>query len=203
VQQLLIATCNAHKTHEFAEILGEEFEASDLSSVTGASQIEETGRTFEENAILKAVTVSQDRSALGRFVVADDSGLEVDALEGAPGIYSARYAGDEASDQANVEKLLRELTRHAPTTQRTARFRCVIALARDGKSLGTFEGIVEGVIVDLARGANGFGYDPIFVPQGFDKTFAELSAEAKNKISHRAKAIAKLREALLSNRYCD
>lgn len=187
--QLLLATRNAHKTREFAQLLGDEFEIADLSGA-GAPTIEETGHTFDENAILKAVAVSRDRDGL---VAADDSGLEVDVLDGAPGIFSARYAGANATDQENIDKLLRELSRHQ---QRCARFRCVIALARDGKLLGTFEGKVEGVIVDLARGSAGFGYDPVFRPDGFDKTFGELPAEIKNRISHRAKAIAALREAL-------
>jgi XTP/dITP diphosphohydrolase len=199
--RLLLATRNAHKTREFAEILGKDFEVSNLSSVRDAPEIKETGGSFEENAILKALAVSSLRSASGGLVVADDSGLEVDALHGAPGIYSARYAGENASDEANVDKLLRELSRqNLPASKRVARFRCVIALARAGKLLGTFEGLVKGAIVDLARGRNGFGYDPIFVPEGFDRTFAELSAEIKNKISHRAKAITRLREALRSNR---
>jgi XTP/dITP diphosphohydrolase len=199
--RLLLATRNAHKTREFAEILGKDFEVRDLSSVQGAPEIKETGGSFEENAILKALAVSQLRSASGGLVMADDSGLEVDALNGAPGIYSARYAGENASDEANVDKLLRELSRqNLPASKRTARFRCVIALARAGKLLGTFEGVAEGVIVDLARGRNGFGYDPIFVPEGFDWTFAELPAEIKNKISHRAKAITRLRAALRSDR---
>ena len=199
--RLLLATRNAHKTREFADILGDELEVSDLSKVANVPAIKETGRTFEENAILKAVDASQLRSASGGLVVADDSGLEVDALNGAPGIYSARYAGENASDEANVEKLLRALSRqNVPASKRTARFRCVIALARAGKLLGTFEGSVDGVIVDLARGGNGFGYDPIFVPEGFDRTFAELPTEIKNKISHRANAIASLREALRSSR---
>ena len=199
--RLLLATRNAHKTREFAEILGNDFQVSDLSSVRGAPEIKETGGSFAENAILKALAVSQLRSASGGLVVADDSGLEVDALHGAPGIYSARYAGENASDEANVDKLLRELSRqNVPASKRTARFRCVIALARAGKLLGTFEGLVEGAIVDLPRGRNGFGYDPIFAPEGFERTFAELPAEIKNKISHRAKAITRLREALRSDR---
>ena len=199
--RLLLATRNAHKTREFAEILGNDFQVSDLSSVRGAPEIKETGGSFAENAILKAVAASQLRSALGGLVVADDSGLEVDALNGAPGIYSARYAGENASDEANVDKLLRELSRqNVPASKRTARFRCVIVLARAGKLLGTFEGLVEGAIVDLPRGRNGFGYDPIFAPEGFERTFAELPAEIKNKISHRAKAITRLREALRSDR---
>src|SRR4029077_4195478 len=120
-----------------------------------------------------------------------------DALGGAPGIYSARYAGDNATDKDNVAKLLGELRRRSvPSHERSARFRCAIALAHAGKLLGTFEGVAEGVIIDLARGTGGFGYDPIFVPEGFDKTFAELPAETKNRISHRARAIASLREYL-------
>jgi XTP/dITP diphosphohydrolase len=194
VHQLLIATRNAHKTREFAEILGKEFEVYDFSSVVNAREVEETGTTFEENAVLKAISGSQDQSLL---VAADDSGLEVDALDGAPGIYSARYSGPDATDEQNVAKLLNELARRSvPPPKRTARFGCVIALARAGKLLDTFEGKVEGVIVDQPCGGNGFGYDPIFVPNGFDRTFAELPAETKNEISHRAQAARKLAHQL-------
>ena len=176
---------------EFRELLGSQFEISDLQSRPALTLPEETGSTFEQNAILKAVTVSK---AVDRLVIADDSGLEVDALGGAPGIYSARYAGGNASDRNNIDKLLGEL--RARNEKRSARFRCVIALARNGRLLGTFEGVVEGAIVDLPRGTNGFGYDPIFQPDGFEETFAEMAPELKNEISHRAKAIAALREAL-------
>jgi XTP/dITP diphosphohydrolase len=190
VHRLLIATRNPHKTREFAEILGKEFEVCDFSSVPDAREVEETGTTFEENAILKALAAAPDQPLL---VAADDSGLEVDALDGAPGIYSARYAGQDATDKQNVDKLLGELVRrNVPRPKLTARFRCVIALAREGKLMNTFEGAVEGVIIDLPRGEHGFGYDPIFVPKGFDRTFAELPAETKNKISHRAQAAHKL-----------
>jgi len=190
---LLLATRNPNKTREFAQILGNEFTVNDLSSGANAPKIEETGHTFEENAILKALAVSRDRSALGGLVAADDSGLEVDALGGAPGIYSARYAGENATDQENVAKLLRTLAeQNVPASKRTARFRCVIALARAGKLLGTFEGVAEGTIVDFARGQNGFGYDPVFLPSGFEETFAELPVETKNRISHRAQAACKL-----------
>jgi XTP/dITP diphosphohydrolase len=187
--ELLLATRNAYKRREFAELLGDDFEISDLSTSAGPP-IEETGDTFMENAVLKAVVASQDRQLL---VAADDSGLEVNALDGAPGILSARYAGDNATDRANIDKLLRELEGRS---ERSARFRCVIALARGGKSLGTFEGRINGIIVDPPRGENGFGYDPIFVPNGFDKTFAELPSEIKNQISHRARAIRALRAGL-------
>jgi XTP/dITP diphosphohydrolase len=135
--------------------------------------------------------------AVPTFVVADDSGLEVDALDRAPGIYSARYAGKNASDTENVEKLLQELrVLNVADEKRSARFRCVIALARSGKLLDTFEGVVEGNIVDSPRGTSGFGYDPVFQPTGFEQTFAEMPSELKNKISHRAQAIAALREGL-------
>ena len=194
---LVLATQNFHKTREFRELLGPTIHVTDLNSAPEIKIAEETGTTFAENAILKAASVSQDRHLQGRFVVADDSGLEVDALGGAPGIYSARYAGEEANDERNIEKLISGLhERKVPPEKRTARFRCVIALAQKGKLLGTFEGIVEGMIVDPPRGKNGFGYDPIFQPVGFKKTFAEMPAELKNRISHRGKAIAALSKAL-------
>src|SRR6266571_3605768 len=185
--QLIVATRNAHKTREIQRILGPVFTISDLSAHPKIPDIRENGKSFEENAILKAVGAS--RHLLG-FIVADDSGLEVDALGGAPGIFSARYAGENATDKKNMDRLLGEVARAwADETKRSARFRCVIALARQGELLGTFEGIVEGTIVERARGLHGFGYDPIFVPRGFEETFAELPAEVKNTISHRAKAI--------------
>jgi XTP/dITP diphosphohydrolase len=187
---LLLATRNAYKTREFAQILGDTFRVSDLAEYPEIPKLIESGKTFEENAILKALAASQDRHLL---VMADDSGLEVDALGGAPGIYSARYAGEKATDQQNIDKLLRELARQDLTTSlRAARFRCVIALARDGKLLRTFEGCTEGTIVDPPRGRKGFGYDPIFRPDGFEPTFAELPSEIKNQISHRALAVFKL-----------
>jgi XTP/dITP diphosphohydrolase len=189
--ELLLATRNQHKTREVAQLLGDEFQIIDLAGVA-IGKIEETGNSFAENATLKAIAVSKGRELR---VIADDSGLEVEALGGAPGIYSARYAGENASDTDNVDKLLREL-RNVPDEKRSARFRCVIALAQNGTVLGTFEGVVEGTIVDLPRGTNGFGYDPVFQPSGFAQTFAEMPASLKNKISHRAKAIAALREAL-------
>ncbi len=199
MQPLLLATRNANKTREFRELLGKDFDVHDLSFFDEMAIPKESGRTFEENAILKAVAASQDRRVQDRHLlaVADDSGLEVDALGGAPGIFSARYAGEHASDKENIDKLLSELVRrNVPLDQRSARFRCVIALAREGKVLGKFEGIVEGSIVDLPRGSRGFGYDPIFLPNGFDKTFGELPIELKNRISHRARAIRAFRAGL-------
>ena len=194
IRQLLLATRNAHKTREFAEILGPEFGVRDLSAEMETPVIEETGETFAENAILKALPISERFS--DQLVVADDSGLEVDALHGAPGVYSARYAGPGATDQENVTKLLAELRRSSGSPPFAARFRCVLAVARAGKLNQTFEGVVEGTIVDAPRGAGGFGYDPVFQPAGSIQTFAELSAEEKNGISHRARAIRLLRAAL-------
>ena len=187
---LLLATRNAHKTREIQQILGPSFAVSDLSAHPQIADMRETGKSYEENAMLKAVGASRHLQGL---IVADDSGLEADALGGAPGIFSARYAGENATDKENVEKLLGELVQTGvEETKRSARFRCVIALARQGELLGTFEGIVEGAIVERPRGLNGFGYDPIFVPRGFEETFAELPREMKNTISHRARAIRAL-----------
>jgi XTP/dITP diphosphohydrolase len=191
---LLLATRNAHKRREFRELLGPGFDVIDLSSFPEIAILKETGRTFEENATLKAIAASKQLPSL---VIADDSGLEVDALGGAPGVFSARYAGENAGDVSNVDKLLRELRKqNIATEKRSARFRCVIALAQNGKVLSVFEGFVEGKIVDPPRGSGGFGYDPIFEPKGFDQTFAEMTPESKNKISHRGQAIVALRKAL-------
>jgi XTP/dITP diphosphohydrolase len=191
---LLLATRNPNKTREFRELLGQAFDVIDLSSFPEIAIPEETGLTFEDNATLKAIATSKKLPSL---VIADDSGLEVDALGGAPGVFSARYAGENAGDVSNVDKLLRELRkRNIATEKRSARFRCVIALAQNGKVLGVFEGFAEGKIVDPPRGSGGFGYDPIFEPKGFDQTFAEMTPESKNQISHRGQAIAALREGL-------
>jgi XTP/dITP diphosphohydrolase len=195
VIELLFATRNAHKTKEIQEILGPQFQVNDLAEYPEIPHIAEIGRTFEDNAILKAVAVSKRVPGL---VVADDSGLEVYALGGAPGIYSARYAGPAASDSEKIEKLSEELERvGAPKEARTARFRCVLALARKGEVLGVFEGVVEGQIADQPRGSHGFGYDPIFVPNGFQRTFGELEPAEKNQLSHRARALEKLRGSLI------
>ena len=199
--QLIVATRNAHKTREIQQILGQDFAVSDLSAHPEIPETPEHGKSFEENAMLKAIGAS---SHLPGLVVADDSGLEVDALGGAPGIFSARYAGRNATDQQNIDKLLKELARvGARETQRAARFRCVIALAREGALLGTFEGAVEGTIADAPRGQSGFGYDPVFVPRGFEATFAQLPAVVKNKISHRTKAIRALSPKLAALKLTD
>ena len=168
----------------------------DLSGESDLPIIEETGVTFAENAALKAIATSKQFPSL--LVVGDDSGLEVDALNGAPGVYSARYAGKGASDTQNVAKLLAELRKHPGSPPYAARFRCVLALAREGDLLGSFEGVVEGTIVDAPRGSAGFGYDPVFQPLGSTETFAELSPAQKNEISHRARAIQLLRANLLT-----
>ena len=192
--ELVIATHNRHKTREIQHILGPEFKVRDLRAHADVSEIRESGTSFEENAKLKALAASKELPAL---VIADDSGLEVDALGGAPGVYSARYAGASATDRDKIDKLLRELARVRATDDgRRARFRCVVALARNGHLLETFEGIVEGSIADEARGDSGFGYDPIFIPEGLKQTFGELPTQVKNTISHRAKAIRALADRL-------
>jgi XTP/dITP diphosphohydrolase len=166
----------------------------DLGAHPEVSEIRESGTSFKENAKLKALAASRQLPAL---VIGDDSGLEVDALGGAPGIYSARYAGANATEKDKIDKLLRELARVRATEDgRRARFRCVVALARNGNLLGTFEGVVEGSIAGEARGDSGFGYDPIFIPEGLKQTFGELPTEVKNTISHRAKAIRALADRL-------
>jgi XTP/dITP diphosphohydrolase len=189
--QLIVATGNADKTREIQQILGSDFAVHDLQGHPEISEIIESGTSFEENAKLKALAVSRKLPGL---VIADDSGLEVDALGGAPGMHSARYAGTNTTNREKIDKLLEELARvGARNDSRRARFRCVLALACNGKVLGVFEGIVEGQIADRARGSRGFGYDPIFVPDGFQQTFGELAPAEKNQVSHRARALEKLR----------
>jgi XTP/dITP diphosphohydrolase len=186
---LLIATKNAHKTAEIAAILA----GWDVSDLTAHPQIpapDETGATFAENAVIKAVAASELFAGL---VLADDSGLEVDALGGAPGVISARYAGPGATDADNRARLLRELAAvGARGKERIARFRCVMALAERGVILGSFDGAVEGIVINEEKGAGGFGYDALFVPTGFCETFGQLPAETKNQLSHRARALAKV-----------
>jgi XTP/dITP diphosphohydrolase len=196
--RIILATRNPHKTREFQELVARRFAVSDLSAYPQISLPPETGITFEENATLKALGLSL---CLSGSIIADDSGLEVDALDGEPGIYSARYAGEDATDQQNIEKLLHELrARHVAADARSARFRCSIALARGGKLLGIFTGVVPGKIVDVPRGHGGFGYDPVFQPDGFELTFAQMLAEMKNRISHRAQAVQQLHQFLKTER---
>lgn len=189
MRRLLIATHNAHKTAEIRAMLGVEWEVTDLSAYPEVAPPEETGDTFAANAEIKALAATAVFSGL---VLADDSGLEVDALGGAPGVRSARYAGEGAGDAKNRQKLL-EALRELPEAPRTARFRCVLALARQGLVLRHFNGAVEGTLLAEERGEGGFGYDSLFVPDGYQETFAELPSEVKNQESHRARA---MREAL-------
>jgi XTP/dITP diphosphohydrolase len=186
---VLVSTRNAHKLVEIRQILGPSFELLDLSSVPALGEVEETGTTFEENAALKALAAS---AHFGGWVLADDSGLEVDALGGEPGVRSARFSGEGATDVTNRALLLEKLAT-VPADQRSARFRCVIALARGGQVLAHFSGAVEGAIIQSEKGDGGFGYDPLFVPEGFGETFAELGAETKNRLSHRGRALAALK----------
>src|SRR6267378_215015 len=189
--QLIVATRN---TREIEQILGSDLAARDLTAHPEISEITESGTSFEENAKLKAITVSKKLRGL---VIADDSGLEVEALGGAPGIHSARYAGANANDKEKIAKLLRQLAKvDAKSERRRARFCCVLAVARDGRILAMVEGVVEGKITERPRGSHGFGYDPLFIPDGFEETFAELPEELKNNISHRANAIRKLQAKL-------
>ncbi len=192
---LIVATRNAHKTREIQELLGDSFRVTDLSGRPDIPEIAEDGATFIENARIKALTVSRTCDDL---VMADDSGLEVDALAGAPGVFSARYAGNKATNQQNIQKLRNELQIRSASGNnlRTARFRCSIVLALAGRFIHAVEGVVEGIIIDPPRGTGGFGYDPIFQPSGYDETFGELPAETKNRISHRAHAIEALRDHL-------
>ena len=185
MHRLLIATRNRHKTQELAAMLGAGFLVEDLSAHRDFPEVEETGATFLDNAILKAVAASIHFGA-DTLVMADDSGLEVDALGGAPGVRSARFAGPGANDRTNLELLLEKLT---GVEVRSARFRCVIAVARNGQVLASFDGACEGAIIGEPRGSAGFGYDPVFVPVGHTETFAEIGAELKNQMSHRAIAL--------------
>jgi len=187
-QRLLLATRNAHKTREVREILGEGFLVEDLDAVPGFPEVEETGATFEENARLKALSAS---SLYDGWVLADDSGLEVDALGGDPGVRSSRFGGETATMKENRSLLLERL-QGVEDPLRRARFHCVLALARPGEVVATFRGAVEGFITRSERGIGGFGYDPIFIPEGRERTFAEMSAEEKHALSHRGRALSAL-----------
>lgn len=192
MKQIVVATKNKGKVKDFEAIfapLG--YEVKSMFDVAADLDIEETGTTFEENAILKAEGLAQ---ALNTIVIADDSGLAVDALNGEPGVYSARYAGDH-DDAANIVKVLENL-QGVPTPQRTARFVCCIAIAGPGIETKTFNGTCEGVITEMEIGENGFGYDPIFYVPALSRTMAQLTAEEKGKISHRGNAIRLLADNL-------
>jgi len=188
--RLLVATRNTKKLAEIREILTVPgLELLDPDTVGDLPEVEEDGDTFEANAIKKAVTLAR---ASGMLTLADDSGLEVDALGGAPGVYSARYAGEPSDDAANNGKLLAALQ---GVTNRCARFRCVIALATPDGTCSTVDGRCEGHIAEVPKGLGGFGYDPLFVPDGFTQSFGELDSVAKHRISHRGAALRAAREA--------
>lgn len=193
MKEAIIATHNPGKVKEFKEILEPRgYDVKSLAEIGFKEEIEETGHTFEENAILKAEAVAK---AVNKMVIADDSGLSIDNLGGRPGVYSARYAGEQKDDQANIEKVLSEL-KGIEKEQRTARFRCALAVSIPGEETKTVEGHVEGYIAEEPRGEYGFGYDPIFIVKDKDKTMAELTSDEKNKISHRADALKKLSKLL-------
>src|SRR5579872_3022869 len=195
MRNLLLATSNTHKLQEYRAIFsGIPFRLLSLHDIQLAMDVEETGTTFVENAELKALAYAR---ASGILSLADDSGLEIDAMGGAPGVYSARFAGKDATYEERFRLILAQL-HGLPVAQRTARFRCAIAIAEPSGYCRTVEGTMEGVIAEEPRGEHGFGYDPIFLVPALGKTNAELSAEQKNSISHRGRA-AQLAVPLLSN----
>lgn len=189
MRKIVFATNNKHKLEEIRAILGDEFTILGLGDIGCNEDIPEIADTLEGNAAIKAKFVKEH---YGYDCFADDTGLEVDALNGAPGVYSARYAGPAHDSAANVALLMRNME---GVTDRKARFRTVIALI-EGNDIVEMEGTVEGVIIDELRGSNGFGYDPVFMPEGYDVTFAEMDAAEKNRISHRGRATEKLRKYL-------
>jgi XTP/dITP diphosphohydrolase len=190
---LVLATLNPHKGRELLALLDAvPFEIKLLSEFPGARLPEETGQTYAENALVKARTASR---LTGAMALGDDSGLEVDALGGAPGLHTARFGGPGLSDRRRWELLLERL-RDVPPARRTARFRCVIALAGPACGEQTVEGVVEGVIAEAPRGNGGFGYDPVFFYPPLGCTFGEISDEAKERVSHRGKALAAARRLL-------
>ena len=191
-KKLVIATQNTNKQKEMVLLLANmDIEVLGMEHFPNINNVEETGSTLLANSLIKSRTVSQ---ITGLATIADDTGLEVDVLNGAPGVYSARYAGSNSTYEANVEKLLFEL-KDVPEALRTARFRTVISYV-DLKKEFVNEGVIEGVITFKPSGNKGFGYDPIFKPLGFEKTFSEISQDKKNKISHRALALKKIKKTL-------
>lgn len=190
MREIVFATNNAHKLQEIRQILGDSYNVLGLHDIGCEDDIPETADTLEGNAAIKAHWVKEK---YGYDCFADDTGLEVDALRGAPGVYSARYAGPEHDSAANVALLLKNLE---GSDNRKARFRTVIALVRGDETLFV-DGVVEGKITSTLHGDNGFGYDPVFMPDGYDVTFAEMDSSAKNAISHRGRATAKLRGLLV------
>ncbi|MFZ7133670.1 MAG: XTP/dITP diphosphatase [Eubacteriales bacterium] len=194
--RIVIATGNDHKKEEIKEILGNQFEIVTMKEEGIQIEIEENGSSFEENALIKArslIHYTHDH------IIADDSGLEVDYLGGQPGIYSARYAGAGATDNDNNTKLLAELN-HVPISLRHAKFVCVIAMIFPDGREHIIKGECKGTIALEYNGSGGFGYDPLFIVDGVDKTFAQLTSQEKNRISHRGEALQQLKELLMNNR---
>lgn len=190
---IVLATKNPGKVFEISTLLkGLPYRIKTTDDYPGSPDVEETGDTLEENALLKARAICD---FTGETALADDSGLEVDVLDGRPGVYSARYAGPDGIAQENIEKLLQEMAQ-VPFENRVAHFRCVIALVSPNGSEKVAEGSCEGVIAFETSGREGFGYDPVFIPNGGTRTFAEMSKEEKNRISHRGIALGKLQEVL-------
>jgi len=184
--RLIIATRNAHKTLEIRDLIGDRYEVLDVTAFPECPIIKETGTTFLENSRLKAEGIS---CILDGWVLADDSGLEVDALGGAPGVWSSSYGGEEGNHALNNARLMLEME---GIEDRRGRFCCTMVLARGGKEVVHFSGSVEGRLIDGLRGHEGFGYDPLFIPEGHDRTFAELSLEEKGRLSHRSRALAQV-----------
>lgn len=191
--RLVVATRNAHKTAEIREMIGGRYEVLDATAFPELPEVEETGTSFLENATLKAVAVSREVEGL---VLSDDSGLEVDALDGRPGVWSSSFGGEEGNHAKNNQRMLREMDGVA---DRAARFRCVMVLARGGEVVADFSGLVEGRILETPSGEGGFGYDPLFAPEGYEESFAELGSEVKNTMSHRGRALAQVMDWLEQN----
>lgn len=195
MKQLIVATGNAHKVEEFESLLaGCGFEVVSAKVCGGMPDVVEDGDSFAANAAIKARALKAI-AASDAWVVSDDSGLEVDALDGAPGIYSARYSGESASDSQNLDKLLVELAGVAES-DRAARFRCVLCLIDPEGAEHCFDGACEGRIAESATGKQGFGYDPAFIPEGYQQSFGELGEAVKSKLSHRALAVREMRKFL-------
>ena len=184
--RLILATRNAHKTGEIQAMIGNRFEVLDATAFPDFPEIEETGTTFLENARLKAEGISR---RIDGWVLSDDSGLEVDVLDGAPGVWSSSFGGEEGNHAKNNARLLVEM---AGKIDRGARFRCTMVLARHGVEQTNFSGTIEGRLVDALSGSGGFGYDPLFIPAGYEQTFAELGDAVKNTLSHRARALGQV-----------
>ena len=190
--ELIIASQNQNKLVEFKKILGDKINLFSLSDIGLNQEIPENEKTIKKNAMFKAKFVN---TQTGKNVFADDTGLEIDSLNGEPGVYSARYSGVDRNSDKNIELVLTKLKKKS---NRNSRFKTIISLILDGKSVN-FEGVVEGKITEEKRGSNGFGYDPIFQPNGYSSTFGEMSLKEKNKISHRSIAINKMVQYLKEN----